>query len=404
MILLYAFCSPRELSQCLCTPYRHRFQGKAFDRQDYVHTVTTRYASVRTSGFITSTTSLSNSVPSKSTTTTLGQASECLNTPEPIVALRHICLECLTIVLSRHLLSLSSCVSENIKSSSSSLSTTCKKLRPLALAVSRMTGGRGTLSRRTVVRFQKTNLAVEMIMTETRTTMALGVGMGMSRTTRHLRARSHPRGHLGMTEAAGMKGRTTTCVVVRMRGGVADMVKTGGIPAGHDETLLGQIGGEALFVISPLHVRMFPVANKARLAQYPLHLGDDRSWEPSASWKPGGRGGDQPQRLNTSKKNPRKNGKGKKKQQQQQQKREWRADDSQLNKYVAKMACHCLDILTYLRPSSQLDPQRQWTTQSTEQSARRQAQATTVIFEGSIAIPSRLLLFETLLAWTFSIL
>lgn len=179
---------------------------------------------------------------------------------------------------------------------------------------------------------QKTSLAAEMNMTEMRPTTAQGVGMGTNRTIRHLRGRSHLLGRLDMTEVADMKHRTTTCVIVRMRGGVADMVKTGGILAGHEETLLVQTGGEALFVNNLLHVRMSPFANKAHLAQCPLCLGDDRSWEPSASWKPGGRSGDQPQRQNNSKKNPRKNGKGKKK--QQQQKREWRADDSQLNKYV----------------------------------------------------------------------
>ena len=184
-----------------------------------------------------------------------------------------------------------------------------------------------------VCSLQKTSLAAEMNMTEMRPTTAQGVGMGMNRTIRHLRGRSHLLGRLDMTEVADMKHRTTTCVIVRTRGGVADMVKTGGILAGHEETLLVRTGGEALFVNNLLHVRMFPFANKAHWAQCLLRLGDDRSWEPSASWKPGGRSSDQTQRQNNSKKNPRKNGKGKKKQ-QQQQKREWRADDSQLNKYV----------------------------------------------------------------------
>ncbi|KZT74392.1 Pkinase-domain-containing protein [Daedalea quercina L-15889] len=60
---------------------------------------------------------------------------------------------------------------------------------------------------------------------------------------------------------------------------------------------------------------------------------EDRAWEPSASWKPAGRG-DQPQRQNNSKRTPRnKNGKGKK---NKQQKRDWRADDSQLNNWTRR--------------------------------------------------------------------
>ncbi|KAH9938148.1 uncharacterized protein B0H18DRAFT_5058 [Fomitopsis serialis] len=60
---------------------------------------------------------------------------------------------------------------------------------------------------------------------------------------------------------------------------------------------------------------------------------DERSWEPAASWKPVGRG-DPPQRQNSSKKNSRhKNGKGKK---SKQQKRDWRADDSQLNNWTRR--------------------------------------------------------------------
>lgn len=180
---------------------------------------------------------------------------------------------------------------------------------------------------------QRTNPAVEMNMTEMRPTMVLGVNLGMSRATCRLRGRSHLRGLLDMTEAAGMKGWTTTCVIVRMRGGGADMVKTGEILAGHEETLVVQNGDGALFLTSLPQVRTSLVSGNAYLTQYILCLGDDRSWEPSASWKPGSRGSDQLQRQNNSKKNSRKNGKGKKK--QQQQKREWRADDSQLNKCVA---------------------------------------------------------------------
>lgn len=238
-----------RVSSANCTPYRHRLQGEAFDSQDYAHIVTTRYASVRTSGFITSTTSLSNAVLPNPTTTILGQADECLKALESIVA---------TICLGRpychpdpstHILS----PSENVNPPSSSLSTACKKLRLLGLAETRTTSSQGTPSRRTAVRsLQKTNLAAEMNMSEMHPTMVLGVDMGMS----SLHDRNRLRGLPDMIEAADMKDWTIACVIVRMRGGVADMVKTGGILAGHEETVVPN-GDEALFANRLPHVGIF---------------------------------------------------------------------------------------------------------------------------------------------------
>ena len=104
-------------------------------------------------------------------------------------------------------------------------------------------------------------------MTEMRPTMVLGVVTGMSRTIPPHRARSHLRGLLDTTEAADMKRRMRTCVIVKMRGGVADMARIGEILVGHAETAVPTDGG-ALFASSPLHVRTSFVADKAYLAHW----------------------------------------------------------------------------------------------------------------------------------------
>ena len=69
---------------------------------------------------------------------------------------------------------------------------------------------------------------------------------------------------------------------------------------------------------------------------------EDRSWEPSASWQPGRRDGASSASFQRSQNGGKQKGKqkgskkgGKQQSQPQQQKRNWREDDSQLNKCVA---------------------------------------------------------------------